>query len=120
MQALRNSKFIASLVLVWFGLSVGSAMGSCLINPGGLDRVCSNDGSRKMVDSGDGDGEAKLAKPMECPMCTSVPAPLPTTCIGPSRTPSFLAHALHPAAVAHLASVTAPPLPSRSLCASST
>jgi hypothetical protein len=113
MQALRSSKFIASLVLVWFALFVGSAMASSVINPGSLQMVCSSDGGMKMVDSGDGDGETKLAKPMECPLCTSVTAPLPTPFTGQLPTPSSLAHALHPVAAAHLASVTAPPLPSR-------
>lgn len=113
MQALRSSKLIASLVLVWFALFVGSAMASTLINPGNLQLVCSSDGGMKMVDSGNGEGDIPLAKTMDCPLCASVTAPLPGTHTGQSPVPTSLAHALHPVAAAHLASVTAPPLPSR-------
>ena len=113
MQALRSSKFIARLVLVWFALFMGSSMAASLINPGNLQMVCSSDGGMKMVDTGDGDGEVKLAKPMECPLCTSVAAPPPAIRSGQLPAPSSLAHALHSVAAAHIASVTAPPLPSR-------
>ena len=111
MQALRSSKFIASLVLVWFALFLGSAIASSVIEPGNLQMVCSSDGGMKMLDTGDSDGEIKLSKPMDCPLCASVTVP-------PAHTvhfdaPSPLAHALKPVAAAHLASVTAPPLPSR-------
>jgi hypothetical protein len=111
MQALRSSKRIASLVLVWFALFVGSAMAAPLINSGSLQMVCSSDGGMKMVDTGDSDGEIKLSKPMDCPLCASVTAPPAHTVHFDS--PSPLAHALQPVAAAHLASATAPPLPSR-------
>ena len=113
MQALRNSKFIASLVLVWFALFVGSAIASTLIHPSSLQMVCSTDGGMKMVDTGDAGGEAKLAKQMDCPLCLSVTAPPPPTSTRQLLTQSSLAHALQPVAAAHIASVTAPPLPSR-------
>jgi hypothetical protein len=112
MQALRNSKLIAKLVLVWFALFMGSAIASTVIQPGNLQMVCSTGGVMKMVDtSGDGE-ELKASVNMDCPLCATVTAPL-----SPSSTqfdkPSPLAHALQPVAVAHIASVTAPPLPSR-------
>ncbi len=113
MQALRSSKLIATLVLVWFALFVGSAMASTLINPGNLQMVCSSDGGMKMADTGDGDGDSRLAKAMDCPLCASVTAPPPATRTGQLPAPSSLAHALQPGAAAHIASVTAPPLPSR-------
>ncbi|NBU44772.1 MAG: DUF2946 domain-containing protein, partial [Betaproteobacteria bacterium] len=49
MQALPSSNFIASLVLVWFALFVGSSMAASLIHPGTLQMVCSSDGGMKMV-----------------------------------------------------------------------
>ena len=113
MQVLRSSKFIASLVLVWFALFVGSAMASTLINPGTLQMVCSSDGGMKMVDTGGGDGDVKLGKTMDCPLCASVTTPPATTRSGHLHALSTLAHALQPVAAAHLASITAPPLPSR-------
>lgn len=111
MQALRSSKLIASLVLVWFALFVGSALAASLLNPGSVQMVCSSDGGMKMVDTGDADGDIHLSKPMDCPLCASVSVPLTQTVR--VDLPSPLAHALHPVAAAHLASVTAPPLPSR-------
>jgi hypothetical protein len=113
MQALRNSKLIASLVLVWFALFVGSAVASTFINPGSLQMVCSSEGGMKMVASGDVDGDATLSKTMDCPLCASVTAPPAPAGTAQLSTPSSLAHALHPVAAAHIASVTAPPLPSR-------
>ena len=112
MQALRSSKFIASLVLVWFALFVGAAIASTLLNPGNLQMVCSSDGGMKMVDTGDADGDIKHSSQMDCPLCVSVTAlhPPSTTQL---PTPSPLAHALQPVAAAHIASITAPPLPSR-------
>ncbi len=113
MQALRSSKFIASLVLVWFALFVWSSMAASLIHPGTLQMVCSSDGGMKMVDTGDGDGDVKLGKTMDCPLCASVTTPPSAQRSGQLLAPSTLAHALHPVAAAHLATVTAPPLPSR-------
>ncbi|MCE2775740.1 MAG: DUF2946 family protein [Burkholderiaceae bacterium] len=113
MQALRNSNFIASLVLVWFALFVGSSMAASLIHPGTLQMVCSSDGGMKMVDTREGDDDILLAKPMDCPLCASVSAPPSAQRSGQLLAPSTLAHALHPVAAAHLATVTAPPLPSR-------
>ena len=113
MQALRKSKLISSLVLVWLVLFVGSAIASTLIHPSSLQMVCSSDGGMKMVDTGDADGETKLPKQMDCPLCTSVMAPLPPAGTRQLPTLCALAHALQPVAAAHIASVTAPPLPSR-------
>jgi Protein of unknown function (DUF2946) len=112
MQTLRSSKFIAKLVLVWFALFLGSAIASTIIQPGNLQMVCATGGVMKMVDtSGDGDA-LKASANMECPLCATVTAPLsPSTVL--FEKPSSLAHALQPVAAAHIASVTAPPLPSR-------
>jgi hypothetical protein len=112
MQALRSSKLIASLVLVWFALFVGSAIAAAFVNPGQLQMVCSGDGGMKMVDSGDDGGEIKLSSRMDCPLCACVGAP-PSPGAGVFHITSPLAHVLQPVAAAHIASVTAPPLPSR-------
>jgi hypothetical protein len=112
MQALRNARFITRLVLVWFVLFVGASVASPLVAPDHLQMVCSGDGGMKMVDSGDDEGAAKPSARMDCPLCTSVAAPPPPVA-SPSVPPSPLAHALHPLVAAHIASATAPPLPSR-------
>jgi hypothetical protein len=112
MQALRNSKFIASLVLVWFALYLGSALASTVIQPSNMQMVCTNDGGMKIVDMG-GDGEElKVSVSMDCPLCASVTPPPPPLAVYFQQN-SPLAYALQPIAVAHIASLTAPPLPSR-------
>jgi len=112
MQTLRSSKLIAKLVLVWFALFLGSAIASTVIQPGNLQMVCSTGGVMKMVDT-NGDGEEfKASANMDCPLCASVTVP-PSPSTVHFEKPSPLAHALQPVAAAHIASVTAPPLPSR-------
>lgn len=112
MHSLRTSKFIARLVLVWFALFWGSAIASTVIKPGSMQIVCSAGGGMKMVDMSGDDGEIKASVSMDCPLCASVTVP-PPLLAGHFEKRSPLAHALHPIAAAHMASVTAPPLPSR-------
>ncbi len=112
MQSLRSSKFIAKLVLVWFALFLGSAIVSTVIKPGSMQMVCTVGGGMKMVDMSGDDGEPKASASMDCPLCASVTAPPPPLSVHFEKF-SPLAHALHPIAAAHIASVTAPPLPSR-------
>ncbi len=111
MHSLRNALQITRLVLVWFALSVGVAIASPVLNPKGVDMVCTGTGMMKLVVQGDDDSTAS-AKTMDCPLCMSITPPPPefnTTLTQPSP----LAHAVQPIAAAHIAALTAPPLPSR-------
>ena len=111
MSRLRNAIQITRLVLVWFALSVGVAIASPVLNPKGMEMVCTGTGMMKLVAHGD-DGNAASAKTMDCPLCTSITAPPPE--FNTSLTQSSpLAHAVQLIAAAHIAAVTAPPLPSR-------
>lgn len=111
MNSLRNAIHITRFVLVWFALSVGVAIASPVVNPKGMEMVCSSAGMVKLVVQGEDDGAASSLT-MDCPLCAAVSAPPPvfnTTLTQPSP----LAHATQPIAAAHIAAVTAPPLPSR-------
>jgi hypothetical protein len=111
MQTLRQARQLTRFVLVWFALALGVAMASPLVSPKSIDLVCSSGGVMKLVASDDGD-EAPSSSAMDCPLCMSLafpPAPLALQVVKPSP----LSHALQPIAAAHIASATAPPLPSR-------
>lgn len=111
MQQLRNTVQITRLVLVWFVLSMGVAIASPVLNPAGMDMVCTGTGVMKLVVQGDDDAAASSLT-LDCPLCASINAPPPA--INNALTqPSPLAHALQPVASAHIAALTAPPLPSR-------
>ena len=78
MQTLRNAKLIARFVLLWFALSIGVAIAAPLVNPQGMQLVCSGAGAMKVVVAGD-DGKAPLAShTLDCPLCASIGAPPPT------------------------------------------
>lgn len=111
MQTLRNAKFLTRLVLVWFALFLGSAIAASIVKPGNLQMVCSSGGMMKLVDSSGDEGVQPLSK-MDCPLCASVSAPPPSSQILFEK-PSSLAHSMLPLSAAHIASATAPPLPSR-------
>ncbi|NBY53865.1 MAG: DUF2946 domain-containing protein [Betaproteobacteria bacterium] len=113
MHTLRSSKLIAKLVLVWFALFLGSAIASTVIEPGSMQMVCTAGGGMKMVDTSGDDGGIGATASMDCPVCASVTAPPPPPLTVHFEKLSPLAHALHPIAAARIASVTAPPLPSR-------
>ncbi len=111
MQHLRNAIHLARLVLVWFALSVGVAVASPYVHPQAMDLVCTSTGSMKLVVQGEDDSTV-ASSTMDCPLCASITAP-PVSFNTTLTQPSPLAHALIPVVAAHIASVTAPPLPSR-------
>ena len=111
MRCLR-SVLVARWVLVWFALFTGAGMASPLIQPSSWQMVCSASKGMTMVAA---DGQSTEALPglhMECPLCSGASVPTPAL-HSPHIPPSALAHALQPVAAAHIASATAPPLPSR-------
>ena len=111
MQQLRHAIQLTRLVLVWFALSVGVAIATPLVNTQGMDLVCTGTGSMKLVVQGDDDASAST-QTMDCPLCMSIAAPPPALNTTLTQ-PSPLAHAMQPLAAAHIAALTAPPLPSR-------
>ena len=112
MERIRHALNLTRLVLVWFALSVGVAIASPMVNPQAMDLVCTSTGSMKLVVQGDDDNTAASSHTLDCPLCASMSAPPPALNTQLSHA-SPLAHALRPVVAAHIASLTAPPLPSR-------
>ena len=112
MQYLRNTTNIIRFVLVWFALSVGVAIASPIVQPKAMDMVCTSTGSMKLVVQGDDDNSTSASPSLDCPLCATVGAPPPAFNTALTQ-PSPLSHVLLPTVVAHIASLTAPPLPSR-------
>jgi hypothetical protein len=111
MQRLRYAIQLTRLVLVWFALSVGVAMASPIVNPQGMDLVCTSTGSMKLVVQGD-DEAAASSHTLDCPLCASISVPPPALNTALTQ-PSPLSHVMQPLAAAHMVALTSPPLPSR-------
>ena len=112
LHTLRHARQLTRFVLVWFALALGVAMASPLVSPKSIDMVCASGGVMKLVVTDEGDQAKPKNTGLDCPLCLSVafpPAPLALQAVKPSP----LGHALQPIAAAHIASATAPPLPSR-------
>ena len=112
MKYLRHAKKLARFVLAWFVLSVCAAMASPLVVPKSMDMVCTNGGLIKFISSDDSQEDGATLKTMDCALCTPVIFP-PVPIVQQFTQVSSLAHALQPLVSAHIASATAPPLPSR-------
>ena len=112
MQALRHAQHLTRFVLVWFAMALGVAMASPLVSPKSIDLVCASGGVMKLVVSDEGDPAQPTNANLDCPLCLSLAFP-PAPLTAQAAKPSSLSHALHPIAAAHIASATAPPLPSR-------
>jgi hypothetical protein len=113
MQHLRQALNLTRFVLVWFALSVGVAIASPMVHPQAMDLVCTSTGSMKLVVQGDDSDVAATSHTLDCPLCATLSAPPALNTALTQPAPSALAHALEPLAAAHIAAVTAPPLPSR-------
>jgi len=112
MQAFRQLRHLTRFVLVWFALSLGVAMASSLVAPKATELVCTSGGMLKIVDVDGTDSAAPSHGQLDCALCLPVALP-PAPCAVPLVQVSPLSHALQPVAAAHIASATAPPLPSR-------
>jgi len=112
MHTLRAARLITRLVLVAWLLALGAAIASPLLKPQALSLVCSGVGVVKLLPQDDGDAEGMAGQALDCPLCLTPGAPPPV----PARAGepvSPLAHVLRPIPAAHIAWLTAAPLPPR-------
>lgn len=115
MDAIRNHRLLARLVLAWFVLFVGVSVASPIVQPSATQLICSASGAMKLValDGPDGEGQAQTGvATMDCPLCSPMGLALPTLA-QTTQLQVGLAHALRPTAAAHLAWLTRSPLPAR-------
>lgn len=112
LQSLRNAHHLTRLVLVWFALFVGAAVASPLVNPEGVQMVCTTAGSVKLIQL-DADGEEAQGghHGLHCPMCLPVAAPPVASVSAPVHV--GLSYALLPLAQARLASLIGLPWQAR-------
>ncbi|HEY8047723.1 MAG TPA: DUF2946 family protein [Ramlibacter sp.] len=112
MQALRNARRIARLVLAWFALSIGAAIASPLVKPVDIEVVCSGSGSLKLLVHGDAGGSKPIRHTLDCPLCAGVGAPPPAAVVDVAFA-APQAHAVQAVPAARIAALTAAPLPAR-------
>ncbi|WP_432727830.1 DUF2946 family protein [Variovorax sp. W6] len=99
--------------LLWFALSLGVAIASPLVHPQTVELVCSNAGSVKVIVHTDDGAQEMGAGHMDCPLCVLNGAPPATRPVVDLPTLAPLARVAQPVASAHIAAVTAAPLPAR-------
>ncbi|MBM3379168.1 MAG: DUF2946 domain-containing protein [Betaproteobacteria bacterium] len=110
-QRLRG-RLLRRLILAWFALFVGATAGSPIVSPSTLEAVCTAaHGGKIVLVNGSGDAVEGFLD-LHCPLCSISEHRLDSRW-STFEAPSSLAHALVPRQRAHLASATAPPLPSR-------
>jgi hypothetical protein len=112
MQILRNASFLARLVLAWFALSLGVAVASPLVNPQGMELICSGSGAIKVLLKTDDGAKELRSHTLDCPLCVQAATPPPVV-HALVLAPHPLAHALQPVVAAEIARRTAAPLPAR-------
>ncbi|MFA7160349.1 MAG: DUF2946 domain-containing protein [Kiritimatiellia bacterium] len=113
MHSLRSAKNLARLVLVWFALSLGAAVASPLIKPQAMELVCSGSGAMKLLVKSDDGSKDASSFTLDCPLCATSSAPPPPDAQQSAEPMHALAHVLQGIAAAHIASLTAAPLPAR-------
>lgn len=113
LQFLRQAQLLTRFVLVWFALSIGVAIASPIVNPQAMELVCSGSGAMKLlVKSEDGGKEVSNGHTLDCPLCASLSAPPPVVRLT-AEPAQPLAHVLQSIPAAHIAALTAAPLPAR-------
>lgn len=113
LQSLRNARQLARWVLACFALVTGVAIASPLLQPQGMEVICSGAGVMKLMVAGSDDPAGNTQQPtLDCPLCTGMYAPPPV-----QRQPFVpvhpLAHRLQSIPAAQIAALTAAPLPAR-------
>lgn len=111
MHALRHARILARWLLLCFVMSLGAAIASPLVKPQTMELVCTGAGTVKLIIGSD-DGGSVGQHTLHCPLCASLGAPPPQLRVL-AEPFQPLSYVLQPTAAAHIASLTAAPLPAR-------
>lgn len=112
LQFLRQAHLLARFVLVWFALSIGVAIASPIVKPQALELICSGSGAMKLLVKTDDGNQKASSHTLDCPLCSSPSAP-PPVARHTTEPAQPLAHVLQSIPAAHIAALTAAPLPAR-------
>lgn len=113
MQFLRNAHLLARFVLVWFALSIGVAIASPIVKPQAMELICSGSGVMKVLVKTDDGSQEVSSHTLDCPLCANNSAPPPPVVRLTAAPLQPLAYVLQSIPAAHIASLTAAPLPAR-------
>jgi len=112
MHRLRSARQLARLVLAWFALALLVAIAAPMAKAESLELVCTSSGGMKLLVQGENGTQDASGHAMHCQLCTGMAGP-PSIHPSTLQAPTSLAHVLIPAVAAHLAWLTAAPLPAR-------
>ncbi len=112
MHALRTARTLARFLLAWFVLSIGVAVASPMVKPQSMELICSGSGAMKVLVKTDDGVKEMSTHTLDCPLCATVGTP-PAVVQADAQAVSPLSHVLRPIAAAHIAWLTAAPLPAR-------
>ena len=108
----RPADSLIRWVLLWFALSLGSAIASPMVGAQTLELVCSGAGLVKVIVHTD-DGVQELgAGHMDCPLCVQASTP-PTSGAFGLPSPLALAYGVWAISATHLIAAAAAPMPAR-------
>lgn len=114
LQVLRNAHLIARFVLVWFALSIGVAIASPIVKPQAMELICTGTvGVMKLLVQTDDGPQDVASLTLDCPLCATNLAPPPPLARPAAEPAQPLAYVLQSIPAAHIASLTAAPLPAR-------
>lgn len=112
LQALRQARTLAHMVLVWFVLAVGVAVAAPLVQPQSATLVCTASGAVKLVAGGDEGSAAPKHHTLDCVLCLALGAP-PSAPLDGLAPASALRSIQVELSAAPLARRSASPLPAR-------
>ena len=113
LQTLRNTPWLARLALLWFALSLGTAVASPMVNPQEELVICTSAGMARVILNADGSVSTLADSEARCPLCMVGSAAPPAFVVVLPEPVQPLAYVLQSIPAAHIAVATASPPPSR-------